>query len=315
MYILYLKCMNIMETPNLRFITFNDDVTRNYVIFQTNKYDVVLNDDQFQVIKSILFMNDTEILHVYNEIVNILDKLTILLLQADSSHIQRNITFISLESNDIHDDILKGCEDLKKVLGQLFDRMKEQSIYYNNKFYKQFLRFDQPNEVINKFNRLCDIIIDSFEIHALQIVTHFISIIRNNIIENEKDKLMKNEIKEAHNRNENVISIDSNEKETTTLILYVSKNNKIILSKIKNKKKKYLINIKNNTCTCPDFRLRKIKQDMPCKHLMKINNKSCCLLLIDKVMNALSKNNYNNSYVPFKKMLDVVYNENVDYKF
>ena len=82
---------------------------------------------------------------------------------------------------------------------------------------------------------------------------------------------------------------------------------------MKNKKKKYLINIKKNTCTCPDFRLRKIKQGLCCKHLIEIRNKSYCMLMIDKVMSSLSQSYCNNSYVPFKQMLNVTYDKSINY--
>lgn len=287
-----------MERLNLRYITFSDDFASNYVIFETNKYDVELNDEKFQAMKSILYMNDREILHIYNEIVNILDQFTILLLQADSSQTQLN-EFTAFDSQNVHDDMLKGHENLKTIFESLFNRIKE-----NN---------SQPNEIISKFYTICDMIINSFETHVIQLVTYFISIIRNNIIQAEKEKLMKDEIMEGLNRNENIVPIESSQKETYTTIVHVSKNNKMIVSKLKNKKKKYLINIKNNTCTCPDFRLRKIKQGLCCKHLMEIRNKSYCLLTINKVMDLISQSSYNNSYVPFKQMLCVAYDKSINY--
>lgn len=301
-----------MEALNLRYITFSNDVTSNYVIFETDKYDIELNDGKFQVLKNNLYMNDKEILHIYNDIVNILDQLTILLLQADSSQTQLN-EIVTFNSQTVHNDMLKYCEDLKRIFESLFIRMKDNSVLYENKLYKKYLKFNQPNEVISKFNMICDIIIDSFETYVIQLVTYFISIIKNNLIENERDELMKNEIKMGLNRNENIISIESSKKETEATFLYVSKNNKMMVSKLKNKKKKYLVNIKNNTCTCPDFLLRKMQQGLCCKHLMEIRNKSYCLLAINKVMDSLSQSSYNNSYVPFKQMLHAVYDNSINY--
>ena len=301
-----------MEALNLRYITFSDEGVSNYVIFETDKYDIELNDGKFQLLKNNLYMNDKEILHIYNDIVNILDQLTILLLQADSSQTQLN-KIVTFNSQTVHNDMLKYCEDLKRIFESLFIRMKDNSVLYKNKLYKQYLKFNQPNEVISKFNMICDIIIDSFKTYAIQLVTYFISIIKNNLIENERDELMNDEIKTGFNRNENIIPIESSKKETEATFLYVSKNNKMMVSKLKNKRKKYLVNIKNNTCTCPDFLLRKMQQGLCCKHLIEIRNKSYCLLAIDRVMDSLSQSSYNNSYVPFKQMLHVVYDNSINY--
>ena len=300
----------MMETLNLRYVTLSDDPSSNHVIFETNKYDVELNDEKFQVLKNTLSMDDSEILHMYNEIVNILDQLTVLLLQADSSQTKLNYDsyeFITFDSDDIHDDILKGCEALKRIFESLFNKIKENSVLYH------YMKFDKPNDAFTKFDSVCNIIIDSFVAYAIQLVTYFISITQSNVIEDEKDRLMKDEIKDGYNRNENILPIESSVKETVTIFLYVSKNNKMLVSKLKNKRKKYLLNIKNNTCTCPDFRLRKMKQGLCCKHLMEIRNKSYCLLLMDKVMDSLSQNSCSNSYVPFKKMLSIAYDKSINY--
>ena len=84
-----------MATPNLRYVTLSDDPSSNHVIFETDKYNIKLNENLFQVLKNTLSMNDNEILHVYNEIMNILDKSTIkFLLQAESYKIQHNYELI-----------------------------------------------------------------------------------------------------------------------------------------------------------------------------------------------------------------------------
>ena len=300
-----------MNTLNLRYVTLSDDPSLNYVIFETDKYDIELNDKLFQVIKNILSMNDNEILHMYNEIVNIMDQLTIIFLRADSSQTQLNYDLITttFDHNNINKDMVKYFEKLKRQLEIIFNKIKV-SCYQKN---IQTIKYYEPNVTIDKLIEVCDIMIDSFTTHPIDLLSSCFRSITNNIIEDEKDRLMTDEIKEASKRNENVIVIDSCSKDTSTVIVYVSRNNELILSKMKNKKKKYLINIKKNTCTCPDFRLRKIKQGLCCKHLMEIRNKSHCLLFINKVMNSLSQNSYNNSFVPFKQMLHVTYDKSINY--
>lgn len=298
---------------SVRYITYSDDTSSNHIIFETDKYDIELNDEKFQIMKEYLSMNDNEILDVYNEIVNILDDLTIILLKADSSNIQHNysnLETISFSSDIIHKDMLSGFEKLKIQLEFMFNKIKANNTQYSviNKH-----KYDIYNEAINKLNAICNTVIESFKTYPIHVVSSCLRIIMNNIIEDEKDRLMKHQINEGSKQNENIIAIESSRKETTTTVLYVSKNNEMLLSKMKNKKKKYLINIKKNTCTCPDFEMRKMKQGLCCKHLMEIRNKSYCLLMIHKVMDSLSQNSYNNYHVPFKEMLHVVYDESTNY--
>ena len=294
-----------MATPNLRYVTLSDDPSSNYVIFETYKYDIKLNENLFQVLKNILSMNDNESLHMYNEIINILDELPIkLLLQAESYQIQQNYEFKIFDPTKV-----EGFDKLKLLFEMLFDKIK---VYCYQKNI-QTIRYYEYNEAFDKLNKICDIIVDSLHSHSIHLVSSFLRIITNNIIEDEKDRLLKEEIEESSKRNENIIAINSYAKETTTAFVYISINNEIIVSIMKSKKKKYLINIKNNTCTCPDFRKRKMKQGLCCKHLMEIRNKSYCMLMIDKVMSSLSQNSCNNSYVPFKHMLNVVYDNSINY--
>jgi len=259
---------------SVRYITYSDDTSSNHVILETDKYDIELNDEKFQMMKEYLSMNDQEILNIYNEILNILDDLTIILLKADSSNIQLDyscLETISFNSDIIHKDTLSGLEKLRIQLEFMFNKIKANSAQYNviNK-----LKYDRYNEAINKLNDICNIVVESFNTNPIHVVSSCIRIITNNIIEDEKDRLMKDQIAEGFKQNENIIAIESSVKETTTTVLYVSKNNEMLLSKMKNKKRKYLINIKKNTCTCPDFEMRKMKQGLCCKHLMEIRNKS-----------------------------------------
>ena len=298
---------------SVRYITYSDDTSSNHVILETDKYDIELNDEKFQMMKEYLSMNDQEILNIYNEILNILDDLTIILLKADSSNIQLDyscLETISFNSDIIHKDMLSGLEKLRIQLEFMFNKIKANSPQYNviNK-----LKYDRYNEAINKLTDICNIVVESFNTNPIHVVSSCIRIITNNIIEDEKDRLMKDQIAEGFKQNENIIAIESSVKETTTTVLYVSKNNEMLLSKMKNKKRKYLINIKKNTCTCPDFEMRKMKQGLCCKHLMEIRNKSYCLLAMNKVMDSLSQNSYNNYHVPFKEMLHVVYDKSINY--
>ena len=298
---------------SVRYITYSDDTSSNHVIFETDKYDIELNDEKFQMMKEYLSMSDNEILHVYNEIVNILDDLTIIHLKADSSNIQLDyscLETICFTSDNIHKDMLSGFEKLRIQLEFMFNKIKVNSAQYNSTSKP---KYDRYNEAINKLNEICNIMIESFKTHPVHVVSSCLCIITNNIIEDEKDRLMKDQINEGSKLNENIISIESSAKETTTTVLYVSKNNEMLLSKMKNRKKKYLINIKKNTCTCPDFEMRKMKQGLCCKHLMEIRNKSYCLLVMNKVMDSLSQNSYNNYHVPFKEMLNVVYDKSINY--
>lgn len=298
---------------SVRYITYSDDTSSNHVILETDKYDIELNDEKFQMMKEYLSMNDNEILNVYNEIVNILDDLTIIFLHADDSLDYHCLETISFDSDIIHKDMLPSFEKLKMQLEFMFNKIKANSVQYNSISKPKYDSFQ--NESIIQLNRICYFMIESFKIYPIHVVSSYLSIIKNNIIEDEKDRLMMHQIVEGSKQNENIIVIESTSaKETfTPTFIYVSKNNERKFAKMKIKRKKYLINIKNNTCTCPNFYVCHMQYASCCKHLMEMRNKSYCLLLLNKVMDSISQNSYNNYHVPFKEMLNVTYDKSINY--
>ena len=219
-----------MATPNLRYVTLSDDPSSNHVIFETDKYNIKLNENLFQVLKNTLSMNDNEILHVYNEIMNILDKSTIkFLLQAESYKIQHNYELITFDPCNINEDMVESFDKLKMNFEMIFDKIKTYCYQKNI----QTINYYESNEAIDKLNKVCNIIVESFYPHSIYSVSGCLRIITNNIIEEEKERLMQDEIKEAFKRNENVITIDSCAKELPTVIVYLSSNNEMILAKMK----------------------------------------------------------------------------------
>ena len=230
---------------SVRYITYSDDTSSNHVIFETDKYHIELNDEIFQEMRTILSMNDNEILNMYNEIVNILDDLTIILITAYNSLNPRcsESYTISFDSDIIHKDMLSGFEKLKIQLEFMFNKIKANSSQYNNSISKPDYDSFQ-NEAI-QLCRICYFMVESFKTYPIHVVSSYISIITNNIIEDEKERLMMNQINEGSKQNENIIVVESSAKETfTSEFIYVSKNNERKFAHMKNKRKKYLINIK-----------------------------------------------------------------------
>jgi len=304
--------LNYTVTMSVRYITYSDDTSSNHVILETDNYDIELNDVKFQMMKEYLSMSDNEILNACNEIVNILDDLTIILLNADCFLDNHNVENISFDSDIIHKDILSGCKKLKKILEFMFNKIKANSAQYNSISKPEYDSFQ--NEAIIQLSEICYYMVESFETYPIHVVSCYLTIVKKNIIEDERDRLMMHQIVEGSKRNENIIVIESSAKETfTSVFIYVSKNNEKKFARLKIKRKKYLINIKNNTCTCPNFYVGHMKYGTCCKHLMEIRNKSYCLLMMNKVMASLSQNSYNNYHVPFKEMLHLVYDKSINY--
>ena len=296
-----------MTQPTITHVIDTVDESLSTVILSMRKCDIELYVETFEVIKTLLSMNDNELLYLYDEITTIMDNLTVILLNSDSSHIEESVES-SFNIENVHPDMIHGYKQLKHTLNIILEKLKKSSVAYKN----PHLKYDEPNEVFNKFLTITNIIIESLENHALSLVSYLLTIIIKNIIQDEKDRLMYKEMNTGLKNNENIIIVDSDSTPTSMDVLFVSKNNDLLTSKMHNKRKKYLINIKNNTCTCLDFKVRKWKQGLCCKHLMALKNKTYCLMLIDKIFKV--NTNSHNTYLPMNKMLKVAYDKNIDYK-
>lgn len=288
----------MQRSVNPNVIIDGDNVT-----LKTTSYDVELDTSSFNYLKNILNMCDGEVLTTYDMITKNLDELFMKLLHADSSQVFEYNTFTS---EDIDDHMLQHCGKLKSVFIVLFSRIQDK--------YKQS-HMDMDMDNVNKeFQLIYRIINKSLDKHNIQLVSYFLPILCNDIIHEEKAKFIQEQVEKAKHCNENIVTIESSEKEKVFEVLLVTKNNKMMISKIHSGKNQYMLNIQQNTCTCLDFRMRKCKQGLCCKHLMQLRNKSYCLLHIKKVMDSLSNNyNCNTSFAPLKEMMRVVYDENMDY--
>jgi hypothetical protein len=286
----------MQRSVNPNVIIDGDNVT-----LKTTSYDVELDTSSFNYLKNILNMCDGEVLTIYDMITKNLDELFMKLLHADSSQVFEYNTFTS---DDIDSEMLKHCGKLKSVFIVLFSRIQD-------KYKQSHMDMDNVNK---EFQLIYGIINKSLDKHNIQLVSYFLPILCNDIIHEEKAKFIQEQVEKAKYCNENIVTIESSEKEKVFEVLLVTKNNKMMISKIHSEKNQYMLNIQQNTCTCLDFRMRKCKQGLCCKHLMQLRNKSYCLLHIKKVMDSLSNNyNCNTSFAPLKEMLSVVYDENIDY--
>lgn len=286
----------MQRSVNPNVIIDGDNVT-----LKTTSYDVELDTSSFNYLKNILNMCDGEVLTIYDMITKNLDELFMKLLHADSSQVFEYNTFTS---EDIDDHMLKHCGKLKSVFIVLFSKIQD-------KYKQSHMDMDNVNK---EFQLIYRIINKSLDKHNIQLVSYFLPILCNDIILEEKAKFIQEQVEKAKHCNENIVTIESSEKEKVFEVLLVTKNNKMMISKIHSGKNQYMLNIQQNTCTCPDFRMRKCKQGLCCKHLMQLRNKSYCLLHIKKVMDSLSNNyNCNTSFAPLKEMMRVVYDENIDY--
>lgn len=108
----------------------------------------------------------------------------------------------------------------------------------------------------------------------------------------------------------NMVRVRSSTAESrTTQISYYSEQCKIKKVMIKYPCTTYLLNVYHNTCECPDYVFRRLREGTLCKHLKQLKNKTKCLLMIKEFMS----NYFHNVPYPMKEMLAHVYQENVVY--
>jgi hypothetical protein len=116
-------------------------------------------------------------------------------------------------------------------------------------------------------------------------------------------------IEEGMKRGKNIIRRDSEKEALCAAMVYISADNRIVKGKVSYPRKKYLIDVKDLSCDCPDFVYRKFKQGLLCKHLIKFQNECKCLVYLNRII----KNNLYNVPCPMREMLTVAYDEGVSF--
>ena len=116
-------------------------------------------------------------------------------------------------------------------------------------------------------------------------------------------------IEEGKANKKNIIRRDSEKVPLSVAMVYISSEHRIVKAKVSYPKRKYMIDVQNMSCDCPDFVYRKFKQGLMCKHLRKFQNECKCLVYLNRIV----KENLYNVPCPLKNMLSTAYDENVSF--
>lgn len=107
----------------------------------------------------------------------------------------------------------------------------------------------------------------------------------------------------------NMVRRESDKEPLSVAMVYISADNRIVKGIVSYPKKKYMIDVKELTCDCPDFVYRKCTQGLLCKHLIKFQNECRCLVYLNRIV----KDNLYNVPCPLKEMLNIAYDESVKF--
>lgn len=219
------------------------------------------------------------------------------------------VTNALIDYNDIREDDITNTQNMENILLEIFDNMltvitkqfKDIGITDNYVIFKH---------TINLYEDLCfDVIKKKIILHYIELLlldTSINSLISNMVLMKKKElnEMLIELYKEA---GENIIKIKSFQPTKLIDVYYVDKLNRIKLAKIKTEDVHYFINVRANLCSCPDFKYRKLKSGLSCKHLLELRNKTRCIALIKQIPGLY------NIDIPVKKMLQVAYCPNVKY--
>ena len=204
--------------------------------------------------------------------------------------------------NDMNDEMKKCYENIFEIYEKIFNIIKEkiEQNFTNN--YGELIResIKVMQEVIEQVSE---------KIYDKMLISNIQSYLFNHIIDSFYDKkskelrnFEKNKFKE---KNINVIEFPSLKDDSYDYVIYKNKNNALKIVKVLNRKPKYLINIKENICNCPDFIFRKIYKGGLCKHLKVIQKRTKDLSTLKAIQN---KYLYNVN-IPLNKMLNFISSE------
>lgn len=214
-----------------------------------------------------------------------------------------------IDINDIQEEHITNTLNMENTFLRIFDAMsiavakqcRDTGVAEDNVIFEN---------TIQLYNEFC------FDVIKRKIILHYIELglldvrigyVISNVVSKKKKELSDMLIMLSKKNGENIILMKSFQPMKFGNVCYVDKSNRIKLAKRKLDDKHYTINIKENSCSCPDFIYRKMKAGLSCKHLMELKNKTRCLMLIKNIP-AL-----HNIAIPVKEMLETAYCPNVQY--
>lgn len=214
-----------------------------------------------------------------------------------------------IDYNDIREDDITNTKNMENTLLSIFDNMLTAITKQcnDNGITEEYVIF---KHTINLYNDFCfDVIKRKIILHYIELVLLDTSIgfLISNVVLMKKKELNEMLIELSKEAGENIIKMKSFQPTKLTDVYYVDKRNRMKLAKRKAEDVHYIINVKANLCSCPDFKYRKMQSGLSCKHLLELRNKTRCLALIKQIPGLY------NIAIPVKEMLEVAYCPEVEY--
>lgn len=214
-----------------------------------------------------------------------------------------------IDYNDIREDDITNTKNMEKIFYDLFDTMHEAITIqcFDNGITDEYVIF---KNTIDLYNDFCfDVIKKKLLLHYIEfgLLDSSIGFLISNVVLMKKKELKDMHIEISKAAGENIIKMKSFQPTKFTDVYYVDKRNRMKVAKRKAEDVHYIINVKTNSCSCPDFIHRKMQYGLSCKHLLELRNKTRCLALIKQIPGLY------NIAIPVKEMLEVAYCPKVEY--
>ena len=208
-----------------------------------------------------------------------------------------------LDLNDVDSNMQKEFCVIQDFMQSIYDKIFDNVLQQNYKD-KVSIVFTHFRNILLFLNETITELYPSFSV-----MNNTFYHIANKIITIQMDLLQDSIISDGLKNNENIIKVDSFKKHKYRQIIFKSKTNCLKIASVVIDKPKYLINVIQNECTCPDFLHRKMKKGLSCKHLLQLKNKNKCLTLIQE----LQREHLYNVNIPMKHMLKTAYSDDINY--
>ena len=212
-----------------------------------------------------------------------------------------------VKKSDFHELYLKSYEKIYTVVHKLQSSIFEFETNRGN-IYAYDVTLKKLRYVLIT---MIQVYMTEFQSYA-PIIQRYASILRTIFIDLWQKLIDINDdviVQEARRNDRNIVQRFSDKMPSFVSAVYISKDNRIVKSLVKYPLKKYMIDVKDMTCDCPDFVYRRQFNGQYCKHLERFRNESGCLVLLNRV---IDKHLYNVP-CPLKDMLQCAYDDRFDF--
>ena len=229
-------------------------------------------------------------------------------VQDRTVHSETNRVF---DEEDMHPSMRLSYDKLHASISNIYIRVKSLTMisFINDSHYKLRRNLRGLRAALIELISVYVVFIPEY----MPIFKAFTAILRQifiKIVIEEIEILDKAIIGESVQNGNNLIRVLSDtEQKSHVNLIYVSKTSKVMKVRAELPKIRYLVDVKNNLCDCPDFFYRRFQRGQLCKHLLQLKNKTRCMMNIMEIM----RDRTHNLLYPIGEMLRVAYDEKINY--